>query len=101
PQLITLERSVKKRGNKVYFDYLQHWRGKSLITAYSPRARSEATVSVPLKWEELKPGLTPEDFTLETVYQRLEQVGDLFAPISQPNHRYDLQAILQFISTKA
>ncbi|PTX59945.1 bifunctional non-homologous end joining protein LigD [Melghirimyces profundicolus] len=97
PSLITLERKVKNRGHRVYFDYLQHWKGKSLITAYSPRARREATVSVPLEWVELKPGLTPQDFTLETVHQRLEEKGDLFAPISRPNHRYDLSDILRFL----
>lgn len=97
PGLITIERQVKKRGKLVYFDYLQHWGGKSLITAYSSRARREATVSVPLRWEELKPGLTPETFTLETIHRRLEEQGDLFAPVSRPTTRYDLGAILKFI----
>lgn len=98
PRLITIERQVKKRGSRVYFDYLQHWKGKSLITVYSPRARREATLSVPLRWEELKPGLTPERFTLETVHRRLEEEGDLFAPITRPAGPHDLSEILTFIS---
>ncbi len=98
PRLITLERQVKRRGSRVYFDYLQHWQGKSLITVYSPRARREATLSVPLRWEELKPGLTPTQFTLNTVHRRLKEEGDLFAPIARPVGAYDLSEILTFIS---
>ena len=98
PRLITIERQVKKAGESGYFDYLQHWKGKSLITVYSPRARREATLSVPLRWEELKPGLTPDRFTLETVHHRLQEEGDLFAPISRPTNPYDLSEILSFIS---
>ncbi len=77
-RLITIERQVKKRGSRVYFDYLQHWKGKSSITVYSPRARRDATISVSLQWEELKPGLTPDRFTLETVHHRLQEEGVLF-----------------------
>jgi bifunctional non-homologous end joining protein LigD len=43
PQLLTMERKVKDRGNKLYIDYLQHWRGKTLPAPYSTRARPEAT----------------------------------------------------------
>ncbi|SMO43408.1 non-homologous end-joining DNA ligase [Melghirimyces algeriensis] len=100
PHLITIERKVKKRGHRVYFDYLQHWGGKTLIAAYSPRARPEATISTPLKWEELKPGFTPRQFTLETIHQRLEKEQDLFASISQPHHRYDLTDLLGFLSKR-
>nr|WP_308423132.1 non-homologous end-joining DNA ligase [Marinithermofilum abyssi] len=97
PRRITLERSVKQRGDKVYFDYLQHWRGKSLTAPYSTRARAHATVSTPLQWEELRPGLQPEQFTLETIHSRLEQWGDLFAPVSRPNTRHSLKEILRFV----
>ncbi|PTM58767.1 non-homologous end-joining DNA ligase [Desmospora activa] len=96
PNLITVERTVSKRGTKVYFDYLQHWRGKSLIAPYSPRAREEATVSTPVRWEELRPSLQPEVFTLQTIHRRLAQVGDLFSPLRQ-NNGYNLDDILSFI----
>lgn len=100
PQLITLERTVKNRGDKVYFDYLQHWRGKTLTAPYSPRARPEAPISTPLLWEELVPGLTPTQFTLETIHSRIARLGDLFAPISTPSQRFSLDEILLFIERK-
>jgi bifunctional non-homologous end joining protein LigD len=96
PRLITIERTVSKRGTKVYFDYLQHWRGKSLIAPYSPRAREEATVSTPLRWEELRPTLRPELFTLENIHRRLSETGDLFAPLLKDGG-YPLDEILTFI----
>lgn len=100
PKLITLERMVNKRGEKVYFDYLQHWGGKTLTAPYSPRARPGAPVSTPLLWEELVPGLTPTQFTLETIHGRIDRLGDLFAPISSPEKSYSLDEILLFIKGK-
>ncbi|PRX40033.1 bifunctional non-homologous end joining protein LigD [Planifilum fimeticola] len=100
PRLITLERIKKNRGDKVYFDYLQHWRGKSLIAPYSPRAREQATVSTPLKWSELRPGLVPEQFTLPAVHRRLAETGDLFQPLLSRENRFDLSRILDFVERK-
>jgi bifunctional non-homologous end joining protein LigD len=96
PNLVTVERQVKKRGDKVYFDYLQHWHNKTLIAPYSPRAVPEATVSTPLLWEEVTPRLSPKKWTLATVFGRLEEKGDLFAPVLG-NDRYRLDEILAFI----
>lgn len=87
PHLFTVERQVNKRGRKVYFDYLQLWHGKSLIGAYSPRARPGAPVSAPLKWPELEQGLHPEQFRLENISHRLKREGDLFLPLLEhPGH---------------
>lgn len=97
PHLVTVERMVKNRGEKVYIDYLQHWNHKTLIAPYSPRATKEATVSTPLKWEEMTNQLTPKQFTLQTVIKRLEDVGDLFEPLYQENAGYKLDDILSFI----
>jgi len=97
PRLITIERTVKNRGDKVYFDYLQHWRGKSLIAPYSPRARKGAPVSTPLTWEELNQGIRPEQFTLATIHGRLAEKGDLFAGLLAEDSRHDLTDILKWI----
>ena len=78
---ITIERLVKNRGTKLYFDYLQMGPGKSIITAYSPRAVPCAAVSMPIEWTELKAGVSPCDFTLKNTSERLQRIGDLFAPI--------------------
>jgi bifunctional non-homologous end joining protein LigD len=79
PEKITIERLVKNRGRKLYFDYLQMGPGKSIITAYSPRAVPCAAISMPVEWQELKAGLSPCDFTLKNAADRIKQKGDLFA----------------------
>lgn len=96
PDLITINRKVKERGEKVYFDYLQHWRGKTLISPYSPRATVKATVSTPLGWEELAHLKSPEQFTLKTIQKRFEEKGDLFLPLLE-GPRMDLSEILRFL----
>ncbi len=75
----TLERNLKKRGNKhIYMDYLQNRRGQTISSVYSVRPKPGATVSTPLLWKELKKGLHPLKFTINTIYKRLEKYGDLF-----------------------
>jgi len=82
PQLSTLERSLKKRmGSRIYLDHLQNARGKSVVAPYSVRAEAGATVSTPLTWAEVERPLSPGDFTIATLPQRLTQRGDLFAPV--------------------
>lgn len=99
PKLITIERKVKNRGNKVYFDYLQHWRGKTIIAPYSLRATPKATVSAPVTWEELERGIRPEDFTLDTMAERLAEVGDIWGDFYQRN-QYSLTDVYRFIKQK-
>ena len=54
PDTVTIERSVKNRGGKLYFDYLQMAGGKSIISVYSPRAVPCGAISMPVTWDELK-----------------------------------------------
>ncbi|WP_068471272.1 DNA ligase D [Candidatus Protochlamydia phocaeensis] len=81
PDLTSLERSPGKRQKKVYIDYMQNNFGQTVVAPYSLRPKPEATVSTPLKWPEVKPGLTPVEFTIKTVLKRFKKVGDLFQPI--------------------
>ncbi|TJY40705.1 DNA polymerase domain-containing protein [Cohnella pontilimi] len=99
PRLITLERVVEKRGDKLYFDYLQLWRGRTMAAAYSVRAKPRATVSTPVTWNEVDQGFHPSDFTIVTVPQRLQKVGDLFRAISSSEFRTEqpVEEILKFI----
>jgi DNA ligase D len=79
PGLTTLERSLSKRKkNQIYVDYLQNRIGQTLASAYSVRPKPGATVSAPLEWDEVKPGLTPQDFNIKNIFKRLEEKGDLF-----------------------
>lgn len=97
PHQVTLERSVKKRGNLLYFDYLQLWKGKTLPAPYSVRARPGGSVSTPLNWEEVEKDIVPSDFNMETVAKRIKEKGDLFKVISQDNSRQNLDGILASI----
>jgi bifunctional non-homologous end joining protein LigD len=87
PKSATVVRPLSQRGTtRIYVDYGQNARGKTVASAYSIRARPEATVSAPLAWDELVPGLDPRDFTVRTLPSRLEKVGDLFAAaMKKPN----------------
>ncbi|OKP95362.1 non-homologous end-joining DNA ligase [Paenibacillus sp. P46E] len=85
PDLFTLERLKKHRGDKIYFDYLQHYGGKTLAAPYTPRARPLATVSTPLLWEEVRRDVSPADFHLQNIEERLSRMGDLIAKVpAQP-----------------
>lgn len=81
PRITTLERSLSKRKNRIYLDYLQNSRGQTLASAYSLRPVEGATVSTPLTWKEVKPGLHPSAFTISTIAKRLAKTGDLFAGV--------------------
>jgi bifunctional non-homologous end joining protein LigD len=83
PDIVSIARIVAKRKKgRVYLDYLQNGFGKSVAGPYSVRARPGATVSAPLEWNEVKrKKIRPQDFTIETIFERLEQKGDLFAPL--------------------
>jgi len=98
PKTITIERSVSKRGQKLYFDYLQMWHGKTITSVYSPRATATATVSTPISWQELEKGLKPTDFHLLNIGERLKKNGDLFAPLLDDKKTAEnLDPIISFI----
>lgn len=78
PDITSVERSPKDRQKKVYLDYLQNNFGQTVVAPYSVRATPGATVSTPLKWSEVKPGISPQDFTIQTVLPRFKKTGDLF-----------------------
>jgi bifunctional non-homologous end joining protein LigD len=81
PKFTTLERSLNQRKGRLYIDYLQNKRGQTLASVYSMRPVPGATISTPLEWKEVKHGLHPSDFTLETLPKRLAKKGDLFKPV--------------------
>lgn len=81
PQLFTIERMKKNRGDLIYIDYLQHYYGKTLSAPYTPRARTLATVSTPLKWEELRMGISARDFHLLNIEERISHYGDLIEQV--------------------
>lgn len=81
PRLFTIERLKKDRGDKIYFDYLQHYGGKTLAAPYTPRARQAASVSTPLTWEEVRLSPSPADYHLLNITSRLKDRGDLLTSV--------------------
>jgi bifunctional non-homologous end joining protein LigD len=75
PKEVTVEWAVERRRGKLFFDYNQNSRGKSLAVPYSPRRHASGTVSMPVRWEELET-IYPTDFTIRTVPDRLAAEGD-------------------------
>jgi bifunctional non-homologous end joining protein LigD len=79
PAAATVTRWVQSRPTSaVYVDFLQNIRGKTVASVYSARATPNATVSAPLRWNELTPDLDPRAFTIESMAGRLRDVGDLW-----------------------
>ncbi|MFC7060934.1 DNA ligase D [Halobacillus seohaensis] len=83
PDIFTTERLKKKRGDRLYVDYVQHAEGKTIIAPYSARATEEASVATPLFWSELKESLDPTAFTIENVAERVQEFGCPFQDYDQ------------------
>ena len=83
PKETTTKRSKAQRGGRLYLDALQNRKSSTIASVYSLRARSQATVSMPILKEELKEGLSPLDFTIFTALERLRSRGDLFLAIGE------------------
>lgn len=95
PKLTSVERMPKKRKHKIYVDFLQNRSGQTLAAPYSLRPTPEATVSMPLHWDEVKLSLKPTDFTIKNALTRLEKTGDLWKPVTTKG--VDLSKILKTI----
>lgn len=81
-ELFTTPRNLAARQKgKVYFDYLQISEGKTISAPYVLRPHPGAPVATPLKWEEVRAGLKPQQFHIGNVLRRFERVGDLFAGV--------------------
>lgn len=78
--IATVERVTRHRRSRVYVDFLQNRKGQTVVPAYVVRPKPGATVSTPLRWEELEEDFGPGDFHIRNVPQRLARVGDLFRP---------------------
>ncbi len=81
PKIATTERMKNKRGGRLYVDYLQNGKGKTIVAPYTIRALPGAPVSTPLQWGEVTEKLDPTEFTMRTVLNRIEQHGDLLAKL--------------------
>jgi DNA ligase D-like protein (predicted ligase)/DNA ligase D-like protein (predicted polymerase)/DNA ligase D-like protein (predicted 3'-phosphoesterase) len=93
PDITSLERMPKKRIGKVYMDFLQNGKGKTMSCAYSLRPREGATASTPLHWDELNDkNFTVKNYNIKTLPKRVREMGDLWADFF--DNAMDLEEIL-------
>ncbi|MGW3008097.1 non-homologous end-joining DNA ligase [Streptomyces sp. NPDC001219] len=98
PDLVTSAWWKEERGEKVFVDYNQMARDRTIASAYSLRARPRATVSTPLRWDELSDA-APEDFDLRTVPPRFAELGDVHADMA--DHAFGLESVLELADRQA
>jgi len=90
PEMFTTPRSVSKRQrNRVYFDYLQIGKSKTIAAPYVLRAYGRAPVATPLEWSEVKRGLHPSQFNITNARARFAEKGDLFAGVLKAPQRLE------------
>lgn len=89
PEKVTMNWWKEERGERIFIDFNQANRDRTMAGAYSPRALPNATVSTPLTWDELEAGVDPSAFTVRTVPQRLADVGDPWANLLAKPGRID------------
>lgn len=92
PKIATMERRIKNREGKIYLDYLQNRRGHTIASVYSVRPLPKAPVSMPIHWDELKHGLSPQKYNMKNVLERLEKQDDLFNPLL--NLSFDMETAI-------
>ncbi|GAA2722150.1 non-homologous end-joining DNA ligase [Cellulomonas aerilata] len=94
PDRVTMKWWKEERGQKIFVDYNQMARDRTIASAYSVRPNPRATVSAPLRWEEVG-DVHPDDFDVTTMPARFAEVGDLFAPLSGPDAAaYSIRSLL-------
>jgi DNA ligase D-like protein (predicted polymerase) len=92
--LVTTAWWKEERGERVFIDYNQNARDRTIASAYSVRARRDATVSAPVTWDEL-PDVETEDFTIPTMLERFARVGDVQSGID--DSLCDLRTLLEWV----
>ena len=97
PDFTTIERMTSQRKGRMYLDFLQNRPQATLAAPYSVRPKPGATVSAPLHWDEVKKGLTMQDFTIKNMAARLRETGDLFKPVLGKG--IDMEKALKKLST--
>jgi DNA ligase D len=85
PGQVTTKWWKEERGERVFVDYNQNARDRTIASAYSIRPKPGAPVSAPVTWDEL-PHVAPEDFTVATMPARFAAVGDRHAAIDDVAH---------------
>ncbi|GAA3930111.1 non-homologous end-joining DNA ligase [Microbacterium soli] len=88
PDAVTMNWWKEERGERIFIDFNQANRDRTMAGAYSPRARRGAPVSTPIHWEELDE-VDPMRFTVRSIPARLDSVGDPWARMQDASGRID------------
>lgn len=81
PDLVTTSWWKEERGERIFVDFNQACRDRTIASAYSPRPLPGAPVSTPVSWDELAAGVDPRDLTVRTVPALIADRGDAWAGI--------------------
>jgi DNA ligase D len=98
PGQVTTKWWKEERGERIFIDYNQNARDRTIASAYSVRPKPGAPVSAPLEWDELA-DVAPEDFRVATMPARFAEVGDRHAAIDDAVH--SLQPLLDMYENDA
>ncbi|MFZ3579813.1 DNA ligase D [Virgibacillus sp. DJP39] len=97
PTMYTTERLKKNRNERLYLDYVQHGKDKTIVTAYSPRKTPNATVAAPLFWEEVNDELSPDLFTIKNVVERVQTYGCPFTGYFEQGEKQVLESLYKLL----
>jgi len=79
----TLEQRKNKRGDRIFLDVLRNSYGATAVSPYAIRAREGAPVATPIDWGELEDGADPQDWTIESIPDRVAQKDDPWSGMMQ------------------
>jgi DNA ligase D len=95
PDKVTTNWWKEERGQRVFIDYNQMARDRTIACAYSLRANARATASAPVTWDELT-DVEPDDFDLRTMPKRFAEIGDPHAAID--DEAVDIRPLLEWFA---
>ena len=100
PDSFTTERLKKRRGNRLYVDYVQHAEGKTIIAPFSPRGTQSATVAAPLFWEEVNEDLSIQSFKINNMLERIKEKDSPFADYFKVKEEQAFDPVLTVLKKK-
>ena len=95
PELVTTAWWKEERGAKIFLDFNQNARDRTIASAYSVRARPDALVSAPVTWDELA-SCDPRDFDIRTMPRRFAERGDVHRAID--HEEFDIGVLLEWFA---
>ncbi len=99
PKRLTQEFSKADRGGRILVDTGRNGYSATFAAPYAVRARAGAPISAPCTWEEVEKGdVEPQTFTIRTIADRIDAVGDLWADMRK--HRYSLRTKIKRIKAE-